>query len=482
MTRLNKLTFFLLCSTIILTTLAYGTVHQPLIALFYAAVVAAMMLWAADSIFSGEVRFSRSELQIPLFLLGVYALIQAIPFGTFGTGGSLSQGVPDIPRTISLEPFATKVAALHIFSLVIFSGLVLASLHTAARLRRITSVLVIFGFVYAFYAILQAVLSPDKIYGIYRPASAVPFGSFVNRHDFAAIIEMTISLPLGLIFTGAIRSDKRLLYGLAVALMASSLLLSGSRGGLVALVAEIILLVILTSRFKGRRNLILKAGLSILLAVAAIGGAIFVGGDTSLTRISETASSDDVSSNRIHIWAVTTKVIADNMPFGAGLGAFAQAYTKFDTSGGYERVEQAHNDYLQLLADAGIVGLVIGGMFLFWFFREGVRSAVVENTFRRGIAIGAFAGCFAVLIHSLFDFVLHITAISVMFVTLMGILVASGRSYSDDIEEIDVPKRKRHRSASVTQIVARQTEDKALRTSRSQDSSSSPNQPPNHAV
>ena len=448
MSRLSKIAFCLICALGIATTLAYGTVHQPVISLFYVAITALALIFATDSAMSGTLKLSVSRLQIPLLLLGIYAFIQTISFGTITD----TAGLADVPRTLSIEPFATKVVSLHIFALSCFFLTALSVVDSAARLRRIVAVLTVFGFAYAFFAIIQSVLSPDKIYGIYKPAAGVPFGSFVNRHDFAAIIEMTIALPLGLLFTGALRADKRLLYGVAIALMGAAMLLSGSRGGLVALVAEIILLVILTSRAKGKKNLVLKAALSIVLVLAAVGGAVFVGGDTSLTRFSETASSDDVTSSRAQIWGVTLNVIANNLPFGAGLGAFPQAYTQFDPAGGYERVEQSHNDYLQVLADAGIVGAVIGLLFLFWFFREGIKNAVVTNMFRRGAAVGAFAGCFAILVHSLFDFVLHITAVSVMFLTLMSILVASGREYEDDTDEYDAPKSKRRRSGNVTPI------------------------------
>jgi O-antigen ligase len=384
-------------------------------------------------------------------MLGIYAVVQIIPFGTFAE----ASGISGIPRTISVEPFATQVMALHFVALGVFFALCLVYLDSAARLRRMVTVMAVFGFVYAFYAILQSVLSPDKIYGIYSPRSATPFGSFVNRHDFAAIIEMAVSVPLGMIFAGAVRRDKRLLYIVAVALMGTSLLLSGSRGGLVALIAQVILLVILTTRAKGAKNIVLKVALSALLVFAAVGGAIFVGGDTSLTRFSEMAAANDITSSRTQIWGVTLKVISSTIPLGAGLGAYASVYTKFDTASGMERVEQAHNDYLQVLADAGLVGLIIGALFLFWFFREGLRNVASTNTFRRGIALGAFAGCFAILIHSIFDFVLHITAISVMFLALMAMLVASGRKFEDDIAEFDEIPSKRRRRASVTSIEER---------------------------
>lgn len=447
MKRLNNVTFFLVYATLIFTTLAYGTVHQPIIAFFYFVVAAMAILWAADCLTSGEVRFSKSVLQLPLLLLGLYGLIQIVPFGTYtDTAGTA------IARTISIEPFATQTTAMHIFALCAFFAVALVSLDSAVRLRRLVTIITVFGFVYAFYAVLQSVLSPAKIYGIYAPQAGTPFGSFVNRHNFAAVMEMMLAVPLGLLFVGAVRRDKLLLHVVAIALMASSLLLSGSRGGLVALVIEIIILVILTTRSRGRKNVLLKIGLSLLLAAAAVGGAIFVGGDTSLTRFAESAEGPDITSNRTQLWAETVKLIRDHVPMGSGLGTFGQAYTPYDPSSGYERAEQAHNDYLQMLADAGLVGLIIGALFLFWFFREGVRNVKSENTFRKGVAVGAFAGCCAILVHSVFDFVLHVTAVSVSFLTLMALLVASGRKYDDDIEELEERGGKRHRSASVTSI------------------------------
>jgi O-antigen ligase len=447
MNRLNKIAFVLICATVVVTTLLYGTVHQPIIALFYLMVTALLLLWAIECFFTGSLRYSHHPLQLPLILFGIYALIQTIPLGTTIDPG----GVSGISRTISLEPFATNVTALHIFALAVFFSLTLVYLDTAARLSRMVTVITVFGFAYAFFAILQSMLSPDKIYGIYKPNST-PFGTFVNRHNFAALIKMAVSIPLGLLFTGAVRRDKRLLYVIAIALMGASLLLSGSRGGLIALTSAIIFLVIITSRARGRKNLFLKAGLSLLLVIAAVGGAIFVGGETSLTRVAEGLTTEQAGTNRTQIWVVTLKIIGDSMPLGAGIGAYSTAYTQHDTAGGSERVDQAHNDYLQVLADAGIPGLLIGGLFLFLLFREGIRNVSVTNTFRRGVASGAFAGCFAILVHSIFDFVLHVTAISVMFLTLIAMLVAAGREYGDDTEEFDEPHPKHRRSASVTQI------------------------------
>jgi O-antigen ligase len=426
-------------------------VHPAVIELFYLLVVTMMLLWATDGLWDGKFSLSTTWLQVPLAGLGVYGLVQVIPLGHYTSGG-----ISDVPRTVSIFPYATETTAVHILVLSAFLLAALSMLQTASRLRRLAAFISVFGALYAFYAILQSVLSPTRIYGIYEVGYGLPFGSFVNRHHFAALIEMAVAVPLGMLFAGAVRRDKRLLYIIAVVLMGSALMLSGSRGGLVAMLCEVILLVILTAGGrKAGKNLAPKIVLSIALMAAVIGGAIFVGGDTSLTRFAETAASKDITSNRTHIWAVTLNVITSNLPFGTGLGAFTQAYAQHDTLSGLELVEQAHNDYLQIVADAGIVGLILGGTFLFLFVREGVHVSRRHNTFRRAVGVGAFAGCSAVLIHSLFDFVLHTTAISVTFLSLIALMVAAGRQYPDDISEFDEPDRKHRRSGSVTPIRGR---------------------------
>jgi len=443
---LNRAAFLLILTIIVAMTMLYGGVHQPVLALVYASAALLVILWAADSWVNGELRLARSLLQVPLLLLAVYAVIQIIPFGTT----SDTAGVDNIPRTISADPFATSLAAVQLVSLVIFFAGMLIYIDSAKRLSRLAGFLTIFGFAYAFFAILQSVLSPEAIFGIYKPAVR-PFGTFVNRNDYAAMIVMLMSVPLGMLFSGAVAREKRLLYAVAIALMATSLLLSQSRGGLVAFLTEVILLVLLTRTAKSSKNLLLKFSLALLFLLTAIGGAIFVGGETSLTRF----SGNDVAveapaqtTSRFHIWTTTARMIADNMPMGVGLGAFPAVYPRNDTGSGSETVNQAHNDDLQLVSDAGVFGAVLGILFLYLLIRQGRESVRVENGLRRGLAVGALAGTVAVLVHSAFDFVLHITAVSLMFLLLIAMLVASSRKYDDDITDFDQTRHHRRRRSS----------------------------------
>jgi len=261
----------------------------------------------------------------------------------------------------------------------------------------------------------------------------------VNRNDFAALMVLLVSLPLGMLFSGTVHKDKRLLYLVAVAMIGTSILLSQSRGGAVAFVCEIILLIIFTTRTRGKKDLLLKAGLSFVIVAAVVAGAVFVGGETSLGRLTEqdvAFESQTQMTSRAHIWDVTVRMIGENVPFGVGLGAYPAVYPRYDSGSGSQRVEQAHNDYLQLVSDAGIVGAVLGVWFLFLVYRQGRESLAVRDPFRRSLAAGALAGVSAVLLHSLFDFVLHITAVALMFLLLTSMLVACGKVYEDDVDDV----------------------------------------------
>jgi O-antigen ligase len=103
------------------------------------------------------------------------------------------------------------------------------------------------------------------------------------------------------------------------------------------------------------------------------------------------------------------------------------AYTQFDSRNGLFRLEQAHNDYLQLMSDAGVIGFGLAIFFIVALFKIGFARLETDDPFRRGVVAGALAGCFAVLVHSFFDFTLHTTANALLFLVLAALATINGR-------------------------------------------------------
>jgi O-antigen ligase len=179
--------------------------------------------------------------------------------------------------------------------------------------------------------------------------------------------------------------------------------------------------------------------------LALFGGAVLFGGEAALSRLVGTVNSDDPTTGRAHFWSMTLGIIRTHPVIGTGLGSFGLAYTQFDTRNGLFRLEQAHNDYLQVMSDAGIVGVVLAVFFIIALFRTGFARRETDDPFRRGVATGALAGCFAVLIHSFFDFTLHTTANALLFLMLAAFATINGRVEEGSKRRPQQRRRRRQR-------------------------------------
>jgi O-antigen ligase len=264
------------------------------------------------------------------------------------------------------------------------------------------------------------------------------FGPFINRHHFAGYMELAIALPLGLLFTGAVEKQKRVLYAFAATLMGVALIMTNSRGGIISLGAEILFLAVVgtTARsrdgqrqFRGERTraAMVRAGLAFALIVALIGGAVAFGGSDIFMRLLGTPTASDPTTGRAHFWSVALDVIKAYPITGSGLGSFGVIYTRYDSRNGLFRLEQAHNDYLQTLSDGGVIGAALGLWFIVILFRRGFARRETHDHFRRGVVTGALAGCFGVLVHSFFDFTLHTTANALLFLVLAALATQDSR-------------------------------------------------------
>ena len=120
-------------------------------------------------------------------------------------------------------------------------------------------------------------------------------------------------------------------------------------------------------------GLVRSAGFSVVVVLPVTVGDVVEAGQTATT-------------GRAHFWSVTLQIIKAHPMLGTGLGAFGVVYTKFDSRNGLFRLEQAHNDYLQVLSDGGILGGLLALSFVVLLFYLALKRARSQDDFRRGVA------------------------------------------------------------------------------------------------
>jgi O-antigen ligase len=450
----SRFAFLVICVAIVLSALAYGTVHYWALALFNLGALTVLVLWMLDAWRLGNLRVSRNLLQLPLLGALALGLFQLLPLRDASSGGG---PVTNLVNTLSLDPYSTRLVLVQLTTLLIYFAATLVFVDTPHRLHVLVRTIMIFGFVLAIFGLTQSFTSPTKVYWVRELSQSTAFGPFINRHHFAGYMELTIALPLGLLFSGVVDKDKRMLYLFVAGLMGVALVMTTSRGGIISLVAEIVFLVIVTGIWKTQnerrktkssrlKQIGIRAGMAAALLVGLFFGVLLLGGEFSIYRFIDTVNTNDPTTGRAHFWAVTLDIIKAHPYVGTGLGAFGVIYTRYDSRNGLFRLEQAHNDYLQVLSDAGIIGALLALSFVVLLFWMAISRARSRDDFRRGVALAALSGCFAVLVHSFFDFTLHTTSNALLFLVMAAIATLNGR-----VEE--APRRRKRRRSSSADIV-----------------------------
>jgi len=302
-----------------------------------------------------------------------------------------------------------------------------------------------------FGLVRQFIQSPDSPSGFvltflyYR----LGYGQFLSANVFAYLAEMCLGLVVGLMLGGGARRNQIFVYLSIGMVVWTTLVLSNSRGGLLAFTCEFMFIFMISLAWYSERRLfrskgqsrffhfihhskLARLGATALLAVIIIAGILWMGGDELATKIAgRNAVARPESSDapiRKEIWRSSWQLIQRAPLTGTGLGTFYLAIPQFQSGSGRIKIEQAHNDYLDLAASGGIVGLGLAvwfGAMLIWRAKSAWTS---RDAYRRASCLGAAGALVAVAVHSSMDFGLQVTGIAVYCAALMVILIADHRA------------------------------------------------------
>jgi hypothetical protein len=146
----SRFAFLVICVAIVLSALAYGTVHYWALGIFNLGALTMLLCWILDAWALGNLRLSRNALQLPLLGALVLGLVQLLPLREISSGGATS--LPLI-NTLSLDPNSTKLVLVQLASLFIYFAATLVFVDTPHRLRLLVRTIMVFGFLLAIFGL-----------------------------------------------------------------------------------------------------------------------------------------------------------------------------------------------------------------------------------------------------------------------------------------------------------------------------------------
>jgi O-antigen ligase len=419
---LNKLVFGALVALIVFTAIPYGTVEAWWKAAFVCGVFAICILALIESLITGKIELRGRSVLLPMLAISALAFLQTLSLG------ARTEANLQVWNAISADPYQTRFFTLQMLALTAFLALLYRYANTERRIRVLVYTVLAIAVVSAVFGILRH--STQQQTGFLLPLlkQNQGYGQFINKNHFAYLMEMAFGLGLGIILGGGVKRDRLMIYVAVLLPIWTALVLANSRGGVLAMIAQIVVAVLLlTSLQKITQSYALRAVLLVTLVIGIVLGTIWVGGDRLATNF-ENASSELASDtlrqgvSRNEIWRATLKMFAAHPILGVGLGGYWIGITAYHDASGLMTPQEAHNDYLELLSSGGVIGLALGVWFIVAVARRARRNLIEDVGYMRAVRFGAILGIAGVAAHSLVDFGLHITTNAVVCMMLIMIV------------------------------------------------------------
>lgn len=410
----------------------------------------ASVVWAVAVICCTRPRMSSSYVLI-VALLTVPVFAQLVPLPVSALPGStpaatavrqtltLGLDTGGLQR-ISVSPAFTATALGFLFVEILWAMAVSLAVGRLFTVDRFASALVFAGVALAVFALAQQATFNGKIYWFWESQGRQPsnyYGPFVNRNHFAGWMNLVMSLGSGLLmgrvasssgiarrtwrdrwlWVGSPEASSTILTLSAVATMAVSLVWSLSRSGIAACAASVFVLTVavLIRLRSGRRAVAL-----VFVVLALVGAVSWRGVDSLASWYGNTHTL----KWRFALWVDSIQPLKDFLPYGSGLNSYGQVMLIYPQTDTTVHAQQAHNDYLQLGIEGGL--LVVGP----WLMAAGMLGRLVARRLRETqheriwwIRMGALAGISGLAVQELTEFSLQIPAVAILLATLVGIAV-----------------------------------------------------------
>lgn len=386
---------------------------------------------------------------------------------------------------ITLYKYASEV---ELFRLLIYVGvylLIVNNIKSRQQIRQIVMTIIITGISIAFLGLLQYLSGSGKIFWLYDIKRTGFFGTFSNQDHFACYMAMIIPLVMGLLITeylqyarinpkleiryAILNANHRIFfYVFAIVIMLASLFFARSSGGAFSMMLSFFLLIGIMLCRKRLRKI---SWIVVPILIITLGMLLWIGIHPVIEELSNSVDIENSSLKaRIEFWKDTISAIKHFPVFGSGIGVFPFIYPQYSTLTYFAFVNHAHNDYLELMLETGLIGFSIILWALYCFIKDnalyhllgitkginherpitkrmkyfnyfGMKNVTNNNQFINqksalkisdslkkrkdpfiiGIAIGGILGVMSICLHCIVDFNFHVPANAFLLCVLLGI-------------------------------------------------------------
>ncbi len=405
--RLSSILLYGVFGLLMFGPLAFGGVEPWSIFVLEAGATLLFLLWVTKQCLDGQIKIRANRLYWPMGAFGLLIFFQIAFHATAYRHDSVNGALLFCAYAM----------------LCFLSGQTLLS---SAQARKLAVILSVYGCALASFSLLQGIAPNGKLYWLRQPRlGGWIYGPYVNHNHYAGLMEMLVPIPLVLALTRMAHKNERLTAAAAAAIMAGTIFLSGSRGGMLGLLVELMVLAVVVVRQQKGMRLALVTGsfLAILIALS-----VWVGGAELGQRIfsvSASARSEISGDLRWNIDRDAFKMFLKRPISGWGLGTFPTVYPQFRSFYTNFFVNEAHDDYMQLLVETGLLGFGIMVWYVILLYRQAWKKIGHWTSDVSGaVALASLLGVTGILVHSAVDFNLQIPANAALFYVLCAIAAA----------------------------------------------------------
>jgi O-antigen ligase len=394
-----------LCAVLVFAVAAHGAVEDWSRAVLETAAGILFVFWAVRAYVTSEERVPISPLLPPMLALNFLAFGQILFRGT-------------------ASAYDTRIELQVLAAVTLLLFLATQAFRTTDDWRFFVWFVMTLGFIVAVFGILQHLTFNGKLYWFREMRyGGIPFGPYVNRNHFAGFAELVIPIALVPLVLGKVRRERWFAVGLLALFPLGALFLSASRGGIISFAAELALLTLLLILRRARGKHVLAGAVVLLSAFMLVS---WLGARQILERFSSMQSLEVTSGKRASMRVDTWHIFREHPWTGTGLGTLQIIFPAYETLYDAKIVNHSHNDYLEALAETGIVGAACCAWFLAALFFHSLRSLLLQDkSFAAALHLSGLVACTGLLVHSFVDFNLHIPGNAMLFFLMANLATAA---------------------------------------------------------